>query len=45
MTGEEYMVTLHPMNQEEFQQYIRYAIKDYAKDKIASGGRRSDGSF
>ncbi|GIP42924.1 putative N-acetyltransferase YdgE [Paenibacillus sp. J45TS6] len=31
------MVTLDPMNQEEFQQYMRYAIKDYAKDKIISG--------
>lgn len=25
------------MNQEEFKQYINYAIEDYAKDKIASG--------
>ncbi|MDE5054443.1 GNAT family N-acetyltransferase (plasmid) [Niallia taxi] len=31
------MITLQPMNQEEFKQYISYAIKDYAKDKIASG--------
>ncbi|MGG0741467.1 GNAT family N-acetyltransferase [Niallia taxi] len=31
------MITLQPMNQEQFKQYISYAIKDYAKDKIASG--------
>nr|WP_249435699.1 GNAT family N-acetyltransferase [Paenibacillus sp. Marseille-Q4541] len=25
------------MNQEEYEQYISYAIEDYAKDKVASG--------
>lgn len=36
------LITLQPMNQEEFKQYIRYAIDDYAKDKIASGNWRED---
>ncbi len=30
------------MNQEEFKQYISYAIEDYAKDKIASGNWSED---
>ncbi|EON70635.1 GNAT family N-acetyltransferase [Lysinibacillus sphaericus] len=36
------MITLKPMNQEEFKQYISYAIEDYAKDKIASGNWSED---
>ncbi|MEY9974224.1 ribosomal protein S18 acetylase RimI-like enzyme [Lysinibacillus sp. RC46] len=36
------MITLKPMNQEEFKQYISYAIEDYAKDKIASGNWTED---
>ncbi|ATP40882.1 GNAT family N-acetyltransferase [Solibacillus sp. R5-41] len=36
------MITLQPMNQEEFKQYISYAIEDYAKDKIASGNWSKD---
>ncbi|MGX5373581.1 GNAT family N-acetyltransferase [Bacillus cereus] len=36
------MITLQPMNQEEFKQYISYAIEDYAKDKIASGNWSED---
>lgn len=31
------MITLQPMNEEEFNQYISYAIKDYANEKIVSG--------
>ncbi len=33
------------MNQEEFKQYISYAIEDYAKDKIASGNWSEDEAF
>ncbi|MFB7160110.1 MULTISPECIES: GNAT family N-acetyltransferase [unclassified Lysinibacillus] len=36
------MITLKPMNKEEFKQYISYAIEDYAKDKIASGNWSED---
>lgn len=36
------MITLQPMNQEEFKQYISYAIEDYAKDKITSGNWSED---
>ncbi|WCH46445.1 GNAT family N-acetyltransferase [Lysinibacillus sp. OF-1] len=36
------MISLKPMNQEEFKQYISYAIEDYAKDKIASGNWSED---
>ncbi|MEK4427424.1 GNAT family N-acetyltransferase [Solibacillus sp. FSL K6-1523] len=36
------MITLQPMNKEEFKQYISYAIEDYAKDKIASGNWSKD---
>lgn len=36
------MITLQPMNEEEFKQYISYAIEDYAKDKIASGNWSED---
>lgn len=36
------MITLQAMNQEEFKQYISYAIEDYAKDKIASGNWNED---
>ncbi len=36
------VVTLKPMNQEEFQQYISYAIEDYAKDKVTSGNWSED---
>ncbi|MFE6169374.1 GNAT family N-acetyltransferase [Viridibacillus arvi] len=36
------MITLQPMKQEEFKQYISYAIEDYAKDKIASGNWTED---
>ncbi|MEB2298955.1 GNAT family N-acetyltransferase [Lysinibacillus xylanilyticus] len=36
------MITLQPMNQEEFKQYISYAIEDYAKDKVASGNWSED---
>ncbi|WP_186673589.1 GNAT family N-acetyltransferase [Sporosarcina sp. BP05] len=36
------MITLQPMNQEEFKQYISYAIEDFAKDKIASGNWSED---
>ncbi|MCY9549994.1 GNAT family N-acetyltransferase [Lysinibacillus xylanilyticus] len=36
------MITLHPMNQEEFKRYISYAIEDYAKDKIACGNWSED---
>lgn len=31
------MVTLKPMRQEDFQQYLEIAVEDYAKDKVASG--------
>lgn len=36
------MITLQTMNQEEFKQYISYAIEDYAKDKITSGNWSED---
>ncbi|WP_419719891.1 histone acetyltransferase HPA2 [Lysinibacillus fusiformis] len=36
------MISLKPMNHEEFRQYISYAIEDYAKDKIASGNWSED---
>lgn len=36
------MITLKPMNRDEFQQYINFAIEDYAKDKIASGNWHVD---
>lgn len=36
------MITLKPMNQEEFKHYISFAIEDYAKDKIASGNWSED---
>ncbi|MFJ7730612.1 GNAT family N-acetyltransferase [Lysinibacillus sp. NPDC097231] len=36
------MITLKPMTQEEFKQYISYAIEDYANDKIASGNWSED---
>ncbi|MEK5487571.1 GNAT family N-acetyltransferase [Lysinibacillus sp. FSL M8-0355] len=36
------MISLKPMDQEEFKQYISYAIEDYAKDKIASGNWSED---
>ncbi|MGE6600638.1 GNAT family N-acetyltransferase [Lysinibacillus fusiformis] len=36
------MISLKPMNHEEFKQYISYAIEDYAKDKIASGNWSED---
>jgi len=36
------LINLQPMNQEEFKQYIGYAIEDYAKDKIASGNWSED---
>lgn len=39
------MITLQPMNQEEFKQYISYAIEDYAKDKISSGNWSEDEAF
>ena len=31
------MVTLQPMKQEDFPQYLQHAVENYAKDKIASG--------
>lgn len=31
------MVTLQPMKQEDFPQYLEHAVENYAKDKIASG--------
>ncbi|CAH2717026.1 putative N-acetyltransferase YycN [Neobacillus rhizosphaerae] len=36
------MITLKPMSQEEFQQYISNAIEDYAKDKVISGNWSED---
>ncbi|MGE7091081.1 GNAT family N-acetyltransferase [Lysinibacillus sp. NPDC048646] len=36
------MITIKPMNRDEFQQYINFAIEDYAKDKIASGNWHVD---
>ncbi|MET4561778.1 ribosomal protein S18 acetylase RimI-like enzyme [Lysinibacillus parviboronicapiens] len=36
------MITLKPMNHEEFQQYISFAIEDYAKDKVAAGNWHID---
>ncbi|MGE7110393.1 GNAT family N-acetyltransferase [Lysinibacillus sp. NPDC047702] len=36
------MITLKNMNQEEFKQYISFAVEDYAKDKIASGNWSED---
>lgn len=36
------MVTLKPMNQEDFQHYIISAIELYAKDKVASGNWSKD---
>jgi len=36
------VISLKPMNHEEFRQYISYAIEDYAKDKIASGNWSED---
>jgi len=36
------LITLKNMNQEEFKQYISFAVEDYAKDKIASGNWSED---
>ncbi|MGE7765636.1 GNAT family N-acetyltransferase [Peribacillus sp. NPDC096540] len=36
------MVTLKPITQEDFKQYIIHAIDDYAKDKVASGNWSED---
>lgn len=36
------MITLKPMNKEEFQLYISIAIEDFAKDKVISGNWGED---
>lgn len=36
------MVTLQPMTKREFEHYMRYAIEDYAKDKVAAGNWHED---
>ncbi|ETT86427.1 GNAT family N-acetyltransferase [Viridibacillus sp. FSL R5-0477] len=36
------MITLKPMNQEEFNQYLFFAIEDFAKDKVTSGNWSED---
>lgn len=36
------MITLKPMNKEEFQLYISIAIEDFAKDKVTSGNWGED---
>ncbi|EEL31162.1 histone acetyltransferase HPA2 [Bacillus toyonensis] len=36
------MITLKPMNKEEFQQYISIAVEAFAKDKVTSGNWSKD---
>lgn len=36
------MITLKPMKQEEFKQYLSFAIEDFAKDKVTSGNWSED---
>lgn len=36
------MVTLKPMNEEDFQQYLIKAIEDFARDKVTSGNWNED---
>ena len=43
--GGKQVVTLKPMNEEEFQHYIGNAIKEYAQDKVASGNWNEDESI
>ena len=39
------MVTLKPMNEEEFQHYIGNAIEEYAQEKVVSGNWNEDESI
>jgi len=36
------MITLKPMNQKDFQEFIKVAVKDYAKDKVDAGNWSED---
>ncbi|MGE7931495.1 GNAT family N-acetyltransferase [Viridibacillus arvi] len=36
------MIAFKPMNQEEFKQYLSFAIEDFAKDKVTSGNWSED---